>query len=142
MDWLNFHTSLYCGFLIFNFTKNTLFFFKVSPQIVPFTFGDGPANSGESMSTICTISRGDYPLEFLWYLDGEKILTKDREDISISNTKRRSVLEIESVSAHHAGEYTCAVSNAAGATSHSSILIVNGNLTYIQANEILNSQLM
>lgn len=79
------------------------------------------------MSTICTISRGDYPIEFLWYFNGEEILTSTREDISISNTKRRSVLEIESVSAHHAGEYTCSVSNAVGAASHTSVLIVNGN---------------
>lgn len=42
-------------------------------------------------------------------------------------SKRRSVLEIEAVSANHAGEYTCSVSNKAGAASHSTALIVNGN---------------
>lgn len=80
------------------------------------------------MSTICTVSRGDYPLEFSWYFDGQKLLTDDRQDISITISKRRSVLEIEAISAHHAGEYTCTVSNEAGATSHSTILIVNGKL--------------
>jgi hypothetical protein len=102
------------------------FFYQVSPQIVPFVFGDEPANSGESVSTVCTVSRGDQPLEFSWYFNGEKLLIQDREGLSISTSKRRSLLEIEAVSANHAGEYTCSVSNEAGATSHSSILAVNG----------------
>lgn len=104
--------------------------FQVTPQIVPFTLGDGPANSGDTISAFCTVSRGDPPLEFSWYFNGEKLSTSDRQDLSISTSKRRSVLEIESVKAHHAGEYTCSVSNGAGATSHSSVLIVNGNLTF------------
>ena len=80
------------------------------------------------MSIICTVARGDQPLEFSWYFNGEKLLSDDREGLSISTTKRRSVLEIEAVNANHAGEYTCSVSNEAGATSHSSILHVNGKI--------------
>lgn len=109
-----------------------LFFFscQVSPQIVPFSFGDDPANSGESVSTVCTVSRGDNPLEFSWFFNGDKLLLDDREGFSISTSKRRSLLEIEAVSADHAGEYTCSVSNEAGATSFSNTLVVNGKSSH------------
>lgn len=79
------------------------------------------------MSATCTVSAGDYPLEFSWFFDGEKIIDPDARELSISTNKRRSWLEIEAVSAQHTGTYTCTVSNEAGATSHSTILIVNGN---------------
>ena len=103
------------------------FIHQVSPQIVPFTSGDGPVNSGESVSLTCSVSRGDQPLEFFWFFNGQKILLAKRQDLLITINKRRSTLEIESVNADHSGEYTCTVSNEAGATSYSSILAVNGN---------------
>lgn len=99
----------------------------VAPQIVAFSFGDRPANSGESMSATCSVSAGDYPLDFNWFFNGEKILDSESREITISTNKRRSWLEIDAVRAHHAGSYTCSVSNEAGATSHSTPLIVNGN---------------
>lgn len=98
----------------------------VAPQIVAFSFGDRPANSGESMSASCSVSAGDNPLEFSWFFDNEKLTAPDEQEILISTSKRRSFLEIEAVKAHHAGRYTCSVSNEAGATSHSTILVVNG----------------
>uniref|UniRef100_A0ABD2WQD2 Ig-like domain-containing protein n=1 Tax=Trichogramma kaykai TaxID=54128 RepID=A0ABD2WQD2_9HYME len=100
---------------------------NVSPQIVPFTFGDaGPVNSGEAVSSVCTVSRGDQPLEFNWYLNGQLVDPEQRPGLQILTSKRRSLLEIEAVQASDAGEYTCSVSNQAGATSHSSVLAVNG----------------
>ncbi|RXS50744.1 hypothetical protein ETB91_15120 [Lacticaseibacillus rhamnosus] len=101
---------------------------QVSPQIVPFVFGEESANFGDSVSTVCTVSRGDNPLEFSWFLNGQKLTGDDIQGLIISTSKRRSLLEIEAVSAHHAGEYTCSVSNEAGATSYSSTLVVNGKL--------------
>ena len=79
------------------------------------------------MSATCSVSVGDYPLEFAWFLNGEPLVESEAQDVSILTSKRRSLLEIEAVSANHAGEYTCSVSNQAGATSHSTVLIVNGN---------------
>lgn len=92
-----------------------------------FSFGDRPANSGESMSATCSVSAGDYPLEFNWFFNGVKILDSESQEITISTSKRRSWLEIDAVRAHHAGSYTCSVSNEAGAASHNTILVVNGN---------------
>lgn len=78
------------------------------------------------MTTTCAVSVGDKPLEFAWYFNGQPINTEDNPAISVSINKRRSTLDIESVNAEHSGEYTCSVSNQAGATTHSTSLIVNG----------------
>ena len=78
------------------------------------------------MSATCVVSVGDKPLQFIWYFNGEPIISQDRQDISISINKRRSALDIEAVTAEHSGEYTCSVSNKAGAASHSTHLVVNG----------------
>ncbi|XP_026295718.1 Down syndrome cell adhesion molecule isoform X38 [Apis mellifera] len=98
----------------------------VAPQIAPFSIGDEPANWGEAVSAVCTIVKGDLPIELAWALNGEPISANDRPDITISSTgKRVSLMTIEAVSGSHAGEYTCTASNAAGATSYSATLAVN-----------------
>ena len=99
----------------------------VAPQITPFSFSDRPVNWGESISTMCAVSVGDTPLEFSWYFNGESISPEDKPEISISTRKRRSTIDIDGVNAEHSGEYTCSVSNRAGATTHSTVLSVNGN---------------
>ena len=79
------------------------------------------------MSATCAVSTGDNPLEFSWFFNGESINIREKPEISISINKRRSTLDIEAVNADHSGEYTCSVSNQAGATTHSTVLVVNGN---------------
>ncbi|XP_043801761.1 Down syndrome cell adhesion molecule-like protein Dscam2 isoform X12 [Apis laboriosa] len=98
----------------------------VAPQIAPFSIGDEPANWGEAVSAVCTIVKGDLPIELAWALNGEPISANNHPDITISSTgKRVSLMTIEAVSGSHAGEYTCTASNAAGATSYSATLAVN-----------------
>ncbi|KAG7213701.1 hypothetical protein KM043_002940, partial [Ampulex compressa] len=93
---------------------------NVAPQIAPFSIGDEPANWGEAVSAVCTIVKGDLPIDVSWALNGEPITRENHGDVSVSSTgKRVSLMTIEAVSARHAGEYTCTASNAAGATSHS-----------------------
>lgn len=100
--------------------------FLVTPQIVPFTFGNEPVNSGEAISATCSISKGDQPLELSWAFNENVLLSRMKSDVTLSFSKRLSVLEIEPVNAGHAGEYTCTASNEAGATSHTVTLAVNG----------------
>ncbi|XP_061930189.1 cell adhesion molecule Dscam2 isoform X39 [Apis cerana] len=98
----------------------------VAPQIAPFSIGDEPANWGEAVSAVCTIVKGDLPIELAWALNGQPISANNHPDITISSTgKRVSLMTIEAVSGSHAGEYTCTASNAAGATSYSATLAVN-----------------
>ena len=98
----------------------------VAPEIVAFDIGEGPAKSGDTVTATCTVVKGDHPIQIEWALNGEPI-SRNHYDISIVNTSKRvSLLTIDGVTARHAGEYTCSVSNAAGGTSYSATLAVNG----------------
>lgn len=87
---------------------------------------DKAVNSGESVSAVCTIVSGDSPLEITWALNGMPV--EESQRISVTTTKRNSLLSIDSASPSHAGTYTCVASNAAGATTYSAELTVNGTL--------------
>lgn len=93
---------------------------------MPLSFGDEPVNAGDLASIQCAVSKGDFPLEITWIFKGYPI-GPDRSDIIVSDSgKRVKQLTIDAVAARHAGEYTCIASNAAGSSSHSAILDVNG----------------
>lgn len=101
----------------------------VVPHIGPFAISDGPANWGDMVSATCSIMKGDFPVKIVWTFNGQPISLHD-SDITITNiNKHMSALSIESVTARHAGEYTCVATNRAGNVSHSTTLVVNG--TYI-----------
>lgn len=105
------------------------------------TIGDEPANWGEQVSATCNVLKGDNPIEIQWTLNGEAITPTSHPDISIStNGKKISFLVIDSVSAHHAGEYTCIATNLAGSSSRSAILAVNGIPVNHKRHEISNAR--
>ncbi|XP_053593559.1 cell adhesion molecule Dscam2 isoform X25 [Microplitis demolitor] len=98
----------------------------VAPQIAPFAIGEEPANWGEQVSAMCSVLKGDQPIEIRWSLNGEPITRQNHPDIIITRTgKKISLLSIDAVTAQHAGEYSCEASNQAGSTSHSATLSVN-----------------
>ena len=102
----------------------------MAPQIAPFEITDKPANSGDSISVVCAILKGDLPMEITWSINDELVKNKFDDINILATTKKNSILSIESVAAKHAGIYTCSASNVAGATSHSSTLKVNGTFKY------------
>lgn len=103
----------------------------VAPQILQFSFGDDPLNSGEMLSVTCTIVKGDFPVKLTWTFDDIPI-DSSRPDVNIVNNKRVSFLSIDSVAARHAGRYKCTATNAAGSDSHIAVLSVNGTaLSYM-----------
>lgn len=99
----------------------------VAPEIAPFVISEKPANWGETVTATCTILKGDQPILIEWALNGESI-SHDFSDITIATSKRVSLLTIDAVAASHAGEYTCVASNAAGGTSYSASLAINGTI--------------
>lgn len=65
------------------------------------------------------------PVYITWTLNGRNI--NEFEGIDGGNRKSRtSHLTIESVQAHHSGEYTCFAKNSAGIDHYSTFLNVNG----------------
>lgn len=96
------------------------------PKLLPFTFGDEPSYLGESNTVQCSLSTGDMPVKFSWTLNGKPLT--DIQGVNIASFgKKTSVISIESVDEHHAGNYSCLAENNAGIASHSSILTVKGN---------------
>lgn len=124
---------LYMYFCSFNLFKSTFPFTTISiiiylqivtPQILPFDFGEESVNKDETVSAQCTISKGDSPLNITWSLNGKNIAIYD--GIAVINRKRASFLTIDSVQAEHAGTYSCIATNLAGTANHSAELNVNG----------------
>lgn len=66
------------------------------------------------------------PINITWTLNGRSITEFDGIDAGTTKS-RTSQLTIESVQAHHSGEYTCLAQNFAGTDHYSSFLNVNGS---------------
>lgn len=99
----------------------------VLPQIHPFDFGEEPINSGELVSLTCAITKGDLPLTINWLYKNQSVSSLDGV-IAKQVSRKTSNLEIDSVQAHHIGEYTCTATNQAGTSSYSAYLHVNGTV--------------
>lgn len=95
------------------------FFPSVRPKILPFTFGEDEFHTpGSHVQTICIVGEGDLPIELTWTFRGDSKI--GMADMGVSTTRvgpRSSVLQIDSVTAAHSGEYTCTAKNSVGSQS-------------------------
>ncbi|XP_044270030.1 Down syndrome cell adhesion molecule-like protein Dscam2 isoform X9 [Tribolium madens] len=96
----------------------------VTPQILPFNFGEETMNTGDSTSLTCTISKGDLPVQITWS-HNNKTITSNENIVILKMSKKISTLSFDSVQAEHIGEYRCTAKNTAGSTSASAFLNVN-----------------
>ncbi|XP_035214085.1 Down syndrome cell adhesion molecule-like protein 1 homolog, partial [Stegodyphus dumicola] len=67
---------------------------------------------GDSLDIICSLKRGNTPVNFEWILNNKK--ATDVSGIKINTSERRSVCIIQSIRYDHIGNYTCKVSNVDG----------------------------
>lgn len=91
---------------------------------------DENINFGDSVQLSCHVSKGDRPFKISWSFDGDETL----KQLGVTTTKmgdRTSFLTIPSVVAAHNGNYSCTASNAAGSTSHTATIRVNGIFFFI-----------
>lgn len=105
--------------------------FSVLPTIIPFNFGDEELNLDESVSTVCSITKGDLPIRIWWTFsgDGDELshnLTTNDGIMITRNGQKVSMLSIDAVKARHRGNYTCYASNKGGFAHQSSYLAING----------------
>ena len=104
------------------------------PQIVPFSFGDEQVNQFDMVSTMCTVNKGDMPIDISWEFTSSlveprvprKLYTNDGILLSRGST-RISTLSIDSVRDRHSGNYTCRAKNQAGASEYTAVLSVKGD---------------
>lgn len=87
-----------------------------------FSFGEDPFEAGQSTSVQCMVSSGDLPLTIEWAFNGQLV----PETWTVKIGQRGMVLNIDSVTARHAGNYTCTGRNLAGSASFTAQLTVNG----------------
>lgn len=93
-------------------------------------FGEEPSNYGESSTVQCSISLGDMPIKYAWFLNG-KPLDKTQEGLSIVSVgKKTTVLSIDNLTEKFAGNYTCVAQNNAGHATYSAELIIKGTFNY------------
>ena len=102
------------------------------PVILPITFGDEEFNLDDSVTAVCSVTKGDLPLNIWWTLSDSiesqseyNISTNDGVVIS-KNGNKVSMLNIEAVKARHRGNYSCYAKNKAGISKHSAYLAING----------------
>lgn len=108
---------------------------SVLPQIVPFSFGEELVNQYDMVSTMCTVNKGDMPIDISWEFipslleprKPRKLHTSDGILLSRSSS-RISMLSIDSVRDRHSGNYTCRAKNQGGAVEFTTTLFVNGDL--------------
>ncbi|XP_026814894.1 Down syndrome cell adhesion molecule-like protein Dscam2 isoform X45 [Rhopalosiphum maidis] len=95
----------------------------VLPKIVPFSFGDGPVNSGESIQVVCSVSKGDRPMSITWNFYGEA-LSSDMGVTTQMLGDTTNFLSIPSAGPSNQGNYTCIAKNNAGLDTYTSQLVV------------------
>ena len=96
---------------------------------MPFSFGRDIFDEGEYAQVSCVISSGDLPVTITWSLQGVSVQGSDSGITTAPMGRRASFLSIQSVGSQHSGVYTCTARNAAGNSSFSTSLMVNGNLS-------------
>lgn len=82
----------------------------------------------------CAVSTGDLPVNITWKYPGDHQITSvtDSQRPLVTVTKmgdRVTMLSIDSLTADHAGNYTCIASNAAATATHTAELHINGSVS-------------
>lgn len=84
------------------------------------------SNTGDTQAIQCMTTKGDVPITFEWTLNDRRIVNNEDKITITKVSPRISYLSIESISRSHHGEFKCIASNAAGQSSQSAELFVNG----------------
>lgn len=66
-------------------------------------------------------------MQLTWSFHGSEKAAGEKQGVSIMKLgSKSSVLIIESLQAHHSGNYSCRATNAAGTDEHTTSIVVNG----------------
>ena len=98
----------------------------VPPQVLPFSFGEETANTGEIASVTCVVPKGDVPIDIHWTINSSPIINGEDGFTILRINQRTSSLNIDFLDAMHRGVYKCIAKNQAGKSEHVAELHVNG----------------
>lgn len=93
---------------------------------MPFTFGDTPINTGETIGVQCMVNKGDIPINITWTLNGERLINNDNFVTMSRLNSRTSSLNIDILNDKHRGNYKCLANNKAGHVDYETTLFING----------------
>ena len=107
----------------------------VRPVIDEFVFPRS-LHEGQRYNVLCTVIKGDAPLEIEWLKDGVPLFV-DRSSskstpvhlkgVTVSQvTEFSSMLNFASLRSEHAANYTCRATNVAGSFNHTAQMIIQG----------------
>lgn len=98
------------------------------PAIDPFSFPKS-LHQGQRYTILCSVSKGDLPVEIRWYKDGQSIKVPDFPGINVIHVSQfSSNLVFESLRPDHRGNYSCEASNGAGSVTFNGSMIIHGKL--------------
>ncbi|KAI1289731.1 Down syndrome cell adhesion molecule-like protein Dscam2 [Halotydeus destructor] len=97
----------------------------IPPAIDPFVFSKSLLQ-GQRYTILCSVSRGDMPLQIRWYKDGEEIRIPNFAATGIMHVSPfSSNLIFESLRSDHKGNYTCEVTNGVGSVSYTGQMVIH-----------------
>ena len=99
---------------------------SVPPKLQNFGNSHQTLQVDQKITMLCSITEGDEPITLSWQKDGVLLLESGSEGIVITKMDHLSILRINSLEAHHMGNYSCHASNQAGSTVIYSFLQVKG----------------
>lgn len=91
-------------------------------EIKPFHFS-GVLKTGKRTSVTCLVTDGQPPFKFTWLKDGQEIPQSSSIVIRLFDDYT-SILALTNLGPDSNGNYTCKVSNAAGTTQYSDVLLM------------------
>lgn len=104
--------------------------FTERPALLPLYLPSDSVDSNTFVQLTCIVTAGDLPINFDWLFNGNPIGNVGGSvdgSLSVSRVSpQTSLLILSAVSLHQAGNYTCHVTNAAGYSSSSIQVKVNG----------------
>ncbi|UYV61592.1 hypothetical protein LAZ67_1005454 [Cordylochernes scorpioides] len=109
--------------------KDSYFKFRkfLRPFIERFQF-PGSLQEGQRFSVLCSVTRGDRPVEIRWSKDGRPLGDPGVRAVAVAEFS--SSLVFEAVRPHHRGNYTCRASNRAGSVAHSASMVIHEHPAY------------
>lgn len=105
--------------IIFNFTEFT----SAEAPVVNKLFVPSNLALNDILELLCTVKRGDPPLNFRWLHNGRDVTQSKHRVTTLGSSSHLSIGKIET---EDVGNYTCIVSNSMGSNEVTANIVIEG----------------